>query len=129
MPRCTNYCISKLSVRTFECVYTSKTTALIIGSKHPHIAAARTKSYGQRAFSYQGPMNWNRVPGGIRTVEEKDTFTRYLKTAIFSAECISTLSHYHYILLFIISSCVHCCSVLFQCDCLAFWVLFNNLLL
>ena len=52
------------------------------------IAAARTKSCGQRAFSYQGPINWNRVPGSIRTVEEKDTFKRHLKTAIFSAECL-----------------------------------------
>ena len=48
-----------------------------------NIAAARTKSYGQRAFAYQGPINWNRVPGSIRTVEEKDTFKRQLKTAIF----------------------------------------------
>ena len=85
------------------------------------IAAARTKSYGQRAFSYQAPINWNRVPGGIRTVEEKDTFKRHLKSAIFSAEC--TLFHYHFICLFIITSCVHFCSVLFPCDCLAFWVL------
>ena len=53
-----------------------------------NIAAARTKSYGPRAFAYQGPINWNRVPGSIRTVEEKDTFKRHLKTAIFSAECI-----------------------------------------
>ena len=53
-----------------------------------NITAARTKSYGQRAFIYQGPINWNRVPGSIRTVEEKDTFKRHLKTAIFSAECI-----------------------------------------
>ena len=53
-----------------------------------NIAAARTKSYGQRAFAYQGPINWNRVPGSIRTVEEKDTFKRHLKTAIFSAECL-----------------------------------------
>ena len=48
-----------------------------------NIAAARTKSYGQRAFSYQGPNNWNRVPGSIRTVEEKDTFKRHLKIALF----------------------------------------------
>ena len=54
-----------------------------------NVAAARTKSYGQRAFAYQGPINWNRVPGSIRTVEEKDTFKRHqLKTAIVSAECI-----------------------------------------
>ena len=52
-------------------------------SSHPNIlniAAARTKSYGQRALAYQGPINWSRVPGGIRTVEEKDTFKRHLKT-------------------------------------------------
>ena len=30
-----------------------------------NIAAARTKSYGQRALAYQGPINWNRVPGSI----------------------------------------------------------------
>ena len=33
------------------------------------------------------------------------------------------LFHYHFILLFIITSCVHYCSVLFPCVCLAFWVL------
>ena len=48
-----------------------------------NIAAARTKSYGQRAFSYQGPINWNRVPGSIRTVEEKDTCKRHLKKQYF----------------------------------------------
>ena len=48
-----------------------------------NIAAARTKSYGQRALAYQGHMNWNRVPGNIRTVEEKDTFKRHLKTTLF----------------------------------------------
>ena len=48
-----------------------------------NIATARTKSYGQRAFSYQVPLNWNTVPGSIRTVEEKDTFKRHLKTTLF----------------------------------------------
>ena len=48
-----------------------------------NIAAARTKSHGQRAFVYQGPFNWNRVHGSIRTVEEKDTFKRHLKTTLF----------------------------------------------
>ena len=90
-----------------------------------NITAARTKSYEQRAFSYQGPINWNRVPGGIRTVEEKDTFKRHLKTAIFSAECLRLVFCFIiiFILLFIITFCLHCCSVLFPCDCLTFWVL------
>ena len=47
------------------------------------IGTARTKSYGERAFAYQRPINWNRVPGGIRTVEENDTLKRNLKTALF----------------------------------------------
>ena len=50
------------------------------------IAAARTKWYGQRAFVYLGPINWNRVPGCIRTVEEKETFKKLLKTALFSRQ-------------------------------------------
>ena len=65
--------------------------------------AARTKSYGQRAFAYQGPINWNRVPGSIRTVEEKDTFKRHLKTTLYFNRMhkISTLSHYHFILVLV----------------------------
>jgi hypothetical protein len=43
------------------------------------IATARTKSYRERAFAYQGPINWNRVPGGIRTVEETKTFKNVLR--------------------------------------------------
>ena len=50
------------------------------------VTTARTKSYGQRAFAYQGPINWNKVPGGIRTVEEKDTLKKHLKTALFSRQ-------------------------------------------
>ena len=100
---------------------------LLRSSSDPNIlsvATARTKSYGQRAFAYQRLINWNRVPGSITTMEEKDTFKRHLKQHYFSrVPKISTLSHHHFILLFIISSCVHYCSVLFQCDCLAFWIL------
>ena len=67
-----------------------------------NIAAARTKSYGQRAFPYQGPINWNRVLGSIRTVEEKDTFKKHLKQHyVSSVHKISTLSHYPFILSFI----------------------------
>ena len=48
-----------------------------------NIAATRRKSYGQRAFAYQGSINWNRVLGSIKTVEEKETFKRHLKKALF----------------------------------------------
>ena len=79
----------------------------------PNIAAARIKSYGHQAFAYQWSINWNRVPGGIRTVEQKETFKKHLQTSADSTVQqagwikISTLSHYLFILLFIISSCVH----------------------
>ena len=49
-----------------------------------NITAARTKSYGQRAFSYQGPIDWNKLPGGVITVEGKETFKKHLKTTLFS---------------------------------------------
>jgi len=45
-----------------------------------NIAEARTQSYGQQAFVYQGPINW--VPGSIRTMDEKDTFKRHLKITL-----------------------------------------------
>ena len=54
------------------------------------ISTARTKSYGERAFVYQEPINWNSVHGGIRTVEEKDTFKRHLKTALFGRQDSTT---------------------------------------
>ena len=56
----------------------------------PSVAAARTKSYGQRSCAYQGPINWNRVPGGIRTVEEKETFKKHLKTALLNKKDSTT---------------------------------------
>ena len=60
----------------------------LLSSLEPNIlsvAVART-SYGQQAFAYQGPINWNRVSGGIRTVEEKETLKKHLKTALFSRQ-------------------------------------------
>ena len=126
MPHCIDYCISKISVRAVECVYTARP---LRSSSDPNIlsvAATRTKSYGQRAFAYLGPINWNRVPGGIRIIEEKETFTITFKDSTVQQARfirISILSHYLLILLFIITSCVHFCSVLFPCHCLAFWIL------
>ena len=71
MPNCIDYYIFKIFVRAVECVYTSMTTVLIMNPNILNIVAARTKSFGQRVFAYQGPINWNRVPGGIRTVEKE----------------------------------------------------------
>ena len=61
----------------------------LLSSSDPNIlsvAAARTKSHGQRAFAYQGLINWNRVPFSIRPVEENETFKKHLKTARFSRQ-------------------------------------------
>ena len=62
-----------------------------------------TKSYEQQTFVYQGPINRNRVPGGIRTVKEKETLKKILKQHCLAGSIhkINTLSHYLFILLFI----------------------------
>ena len=43
MPHCTDYCISKISVKAVECLYTSTTTALIIWSKYPQHCRSKDK--------------------------------------------------------------------------------------
>ena len=68
-------------VRAVECVYTSKTTALIIESKYPQHCRSKNKVIWTASICL--PNIWNKVPGSIRTVEEKDTFKRHLKTALF----------------------------------------------
>ena len=83
---CIDYCISKISVRAFECVYTSTTTRSSSDPNMLNIGTARTKSYGELAFAYQGLIIWNRVPDSIKIVEEKETFKRHLKTALFSRQ-------------------------------------------
>ena len=40
---CVDYCISKISVRAVECVYTSQTIVLIIGSKYPQHCRSKDK--------------------------------------------------------------------------------------
>ena len=39
----TDYCISKISFRAVECVYSSQTTAPIIGSKYPQHCRSKNK--------------------------------------------------------------------------------------
>ena len=124
MPHSTDYCIFKISVRALECVYTSKTTALIIGSKYPQHCHSKDKVIWTASICLPGTHQLEQGPwlhencgrkGQIqKTSENSNIFSKMHK--------ISTLSHYHFILLFIISSCVHYCSVLFPCDCLTFWI-------
>ena len=62
------------------------------------IATARTKACGERAFAYQGPINWNRVSSSIRIVDEKETLEKHLDSIVQQAGVhnikISTLTHY-----------------------------------
>ena len=82
-------------------VYTGTTTALIIGSKYPQHCHSKDKVIWTASICLPGTHQLEQGP-------------RIHK--------ISTLFYYHFILLFIISSCVHYCSVLFPCDCLTFWI-------
>ena len=45
--------------------------------------ATRTKSYCQWTFAYQGPNNWNRVPGEVWRIKDTIAFRRKLKTSLF----------------------------------------------
>ena len=122
MLHCIDYCISKISVRAVECVYTSKIIALIIGSKYPQhyrskdkvICTANICLPGTHQLE-QGPwqhQNCGRKGHIQKASENSNIFSRMPK--------ISILFHSHFILLFIITSCVNFSSVLLPCDCLTF---------
>ena len=125
MPHCADYCISKISVRAVECVYTSKTTALIVESKYPQHCRSKDKVIWTASIFLPGTHQLEQGPWQHQNCGRKGHIQKASENSnIFSRmPKISTLFHYYFILLFIITSCVHFCSVLFPCDCLAFWVL------
>ena len=47
------------------------------------IPSTRTKTYGGRTFSYQGPAIWNTLPLSLRSQSSSDTFKTNLKTHLF----------------------------------------------
>jgi hypothetical protein len=47
------------------------------------IPSVRTKSYGQRSFSYQAPTTWNNLPVSLRHAESVTSFRSSLKTHLF----------------------------------------------
>jgi hypothetical protein len=47
------------------------------------IPTVRTKTYGQRTFSYQAPVVWNQLPHSIRYSPSLLTFKKNLKTYLF----------------------------------------------
>ena len=53
------------------------------------IPSFRTKSSGQRSFSYHAPTTWNKPPTAIRHVSSVSSFRSSLKTFLFSKTCSS----------------------------------------
>ena len=49
------------------------------------IPSFRTKSKGQRSFSYQAPVNWNQLPLSVRHSDSLVSFKSSLKTHLFRA--------------------------------------------
>ena len=49
----------------------------------PPIANIRTKSFGERSFSYQAPSVWNSLPPSIRNAPSISAFKSNLKTHLF----------------------------------------------
>ena len=47
------------------------------------IPSFRTKSSGQRTFSYQAPTTWNKLPASIRYESSVSSFKASLKTSLF----------------------------------------------
>ena len=45
---------------------------------------SKQKPFGQRSFSYAGPVIWNKLPYDIRTLQSKTSFRQALKTHLFS---------------------------------------------
>ena len=48
------------------------------------VPSVKTKTFGQRSFSYDGPVMWNKLPYDIRTSKSKTSFKQALKTHPFS---------------------------------------------
>jgi len=47
----------------------------------PHV---RTKTFGQRSFSYQAPTTWNKLPLTVRSASSIPSFKSSLKTTLFT---------------------------------------------
>ena len=48
-----------------------------------NIPRVRSKKYGERAFAFCGPEQWNSLPSGIRNIQSTDAFKKALKTHLF----------------------------------------------
>ena len=59
------------------------------------VPSVKTKknNFGQRSFSYAGPVIWNKLPYEIRSSQSKISFKQALKTHLFSKHCLSQDIH------------------------------------
>ena len=48
------------------------------------VPSAKTKTFGQRSFSYAGPVIWNKLPYDIRSSQSKTSLKQAPKTNLFS---------------------------------------------
>ena len=54
------------------------------------------KSYGEKSFSYHGPIVWNSLPSQLRKVSKLNNFKKELKTFLFKkAYCDAAIVHYY----------------------------------
>ena len=59
------------------------------------IPSVRTKTYGQRSFSYHAPTTWNNLPAPLRHTESVTSFKTSLKTHLFSLSLLLKLHLKH----------------------------------
>ena len=49
-----------------------------------NVSKVRTKSYGERSFSYCAPKQWNSLPAQLRNIQSTSSFKKCLKTHLFN---------------------------------------------
>ena len=99
------YIAQLLSVYTpSRCLHSSSYTCTL------HIPFIKTKSFGQRAFSFTGPTQWNLLPYGLQHSESSPAFKTALKTHLFRS---SNLLY----LLDAVCVCVCVCVCVYVCLC------------
>ena len=59
----------------------------IRSSSDIRIPFVKSKSFGERAFSFTGPSKWNLLPYGLRHSESSPAFETALKTHLFRSAC------------------------------------------
>ena len=83
MPHCVDYWISKISVRAVECVYSSQTTALIIGPKYPQHCRSKDKVIWTASICLPGTHQLEQGSWQHSNCGRKGHIKKHLKTALF----------------------------------------------